>query len=38
MTAHTESIKRKMSLLALAEELDNVSKACKLMGYHRDTF
>jgi transposase InsO family protein len=27
-----------MSLLALAEELDNVSKACKLMGYHRDTF
>jgi hypothetical protein len=38
MTAHTESIKRKLSLLALAEELDNVSKACQLMGYHRDTF
>jgi len=25
-------------LLQLAEELGNVSKACKLMGYHRDTF
>ena len=25
-------------MLQLAEELGNVSKACKLMGYHRDTF
>jgi hypothetical protein len=25
-------------LLQLAEELGNVSKACRLMGYHRDTF
>jgi hypothetical protein len=25
-------------LLQLAEELGNVSKACKLIGYHRDTF
>jgi hypothetical protein len=25
-------------LLQLAEELGNVSKACKIMGYHRDTF
>ena len=38
MTALTQSTKRKLSLLQLAEELGNVSKACKLMGYHRDTF
>ncbi|WP_018233308.1 IS481 family transposase [Thioalkalivibrio thiocyanodenitrificans] len=38
MTAVTESTKRKLSLLQLAEELGNVSKACKIMGYHRDTF
>jgi hypothetical protein len=25
-------------LLKLAEELQNVSKACQIMGYHRDTF
>ena len=33
-----ESTKRKLSLLQLATELQNVSKACKIMGYHRDTF
>ena len=38
MTALTQSIKRKLSLLQLAEELGNVSKACRIMGYHRDTF
>lgn len=38
MTALSQSIKRKLSLLQLAEELGNVSKACKVMGYHRDTF
>jgi hypothetical protein len=38
MTAHSQSTKRKLSLLQLAEELGNVSKACKIMGYHRDTF
>lgn len=38
MTTLSQSIKRKLSLLQLAEELGNVSKACKLMGYHRDTF
>jgi hypothetical protein len=38
MTAVSHSIKRKLSLLQLAEELGNVSKACKLMGYHRDSF
>ena len=38
MTAHSQSTKRKLSLLQLAEELGNVSKACKIMGYHRDSF
>jgi transposase InsO family protein len=38
MTAHSERTKRKLSLLQLAEELGNVSKACQIMGYHRDTF
>lgn len=38
MTALTESTRRKLSLLQLAEELGNVSKACQIMGYHRDTF
>jgi len=31
-------IKNKVGLLKLAEELGNVSKACKVMGYSRDTF
>ena len=31
-------IKSKLGLLQLAEELGNVSRACKLMGYSRDTF
>ncbi len=31
-------IKNKVGLLNLAEELGNVSKACKVMGYSRDTF
>lgn len=31
-------IKHKTSLLTLAQELGNVSKACKLMGSSRDTF
>lgn len=38
MTAVSQSTKRKLSLLQLAEELGNVSKACKIMGYHRDSF
>jgi len=38
MTAITQSSRRKLSLLKLAEELGNVSKACSIMGYHRDTF
>ncbi len=31
-------IKHKAGLLNLAEELGNVSKACKIMGFSRDTF
>ena len=38
MTALSHSTRRKLSLLQLAEELGNVSKACRIMGYHRDTF
>lgn len=34
----SQSIKRKLSLLPLTEELGNVARACKIMGYHRDTF
>lgn len=37
---HTNNqiIKHKVGLLNLAEELQNVSKACKFMGVSRDTF
>ena len=38
MTALPQSTRRKLSLLDLAEELGNVSKACRIMGYHRDSF
>jgi len=31
-------IKNKVGLLNLAEELNNVSRACKVMGFSRDTF
>ena len=31
-------IKNKVGLLNLAQELDNVSKACKVMGFSRETF
>jgi hypothetical protein len=31
-------IKPRLGLLKLAEELGNVSQACKVMGYSRDTF
>lgn len=31
-------LKHKAGLLNLAEELDNVSEACKVMGFSRDTF
>jgi len=38
MTALKDRTKRKLSLLQLAEELGNVSKAYKIMRYHRDSF
>jgi len=31
-------IKHKVGLLNLASELGNVSRACKVMGFSRDTF
>ena len=35
-TVQAEKIaRRKLSLLQLAQELGNVSKACRLMGYNR---
>jgi transposase InsO family protein len=38
MTLNQKLIKNKVGLLNLAEELGNVSKACKVMGFSRDTF
>jgi hypothetical protein len=39
MTTTTDKVsRRKLSLLELASELDNVSKACKVMGYSRQQF
>ena len=35
---HRTVIKHKVGLLRLAQELGNVSQACKVMGYSRDTF
>jgi transposase InsO family protein len=38
MTTDKKIARRKLSLLELASELSNVSKACKLMGYSRQQF
>ncbi|MDP6453809.1 MAG: IS481 family transposase [SAR202 cluster bacterium] len=39
MTTNTDKIiKPKLGLLELAKQLGNVSQACKIMGYSRDTF
>jgi len=38
MTNEEKIIKNKLGLLNLAEELGNVSRACKIMGYSRDSF
>ena len=38
LQATEKIIKNKVGLLNLAEELQNVSKACKMMGFSRDTF
>jgi len=37
-TVSQKAARRKMSMLELAEELGNVSKACKIMGYSRQQF
>ena len=38
MTTETKIARRKLSLLQLAAELSNVSKACKIIGYSRQQF
>jgi len=38
MTAKEKVARRKLSLLELASELSNVSKACRVMGYSRQQF
>lgn len=38
MTTTAKATRRKLSLLELASELSNVSKACKIMGYSRQQF
>jgi hypothetical protein len=39
MTTTADKIaRRKLSLLQLASDLDNVSRACKAMGYSRQQF
>ncbi len=35
MTTGKKVPRRKLSLLELASELDNVNKACRIMGYSR---
>ena len=38
MTTQDKATRRKLSLLELASELDNVAKACRIMGYSRQQF
>src|SRR5579875_122702 len=38
MSTEQKVIKAKVGLLELAKQLGNVSQACKVMGYSRDTF
>ena len=38
MTTAEKVIKNKVGLIKLAEQLGNVSQACKIMGYSRDSF
>lgn len=38
MNQETKLIKTKLGLLQLAQQLGNVSQACKIMGYSRDSF
>jgi hypothetical protein len=38
MTTQQKIIKNKLGILNLADQLQNVSKACRIMGYSRDSF
>jgi len=38
MTTDQKVIKNKLGVLRLAEMLGNVSEACRVMGYSRDSF
>ena len=38
MTQEQKIIRSKVGLLELAKQLGNVSQACKMMGYSRDSF
>ena len=38
MTKEQKIIKAKVGLLELAKQLGNVSQACKMLGYSRDSF
>src|ERR1700710_1769331 len=38
MTAERKVIRAKVGLLELAKQLGNVSQACKILGYSRDSF
>ena len=38
MTNQQKIIKTKVGILELAKQLGNVSQACKVMGYSRDSF
>ena len=38
MTNEQKIIKNKLGVLELAKQLGNVSRACKVMGYSRDSF
>ncbi len=38
MTNERKVIRAKVGLLELAKQLGNVSQACKIMGYSRDSF
>ena len=38
MTMQEKVVKNKAGLLQLAKELGNVSRACKIFGYSRDSF
>ena len=38
MTTEEKIIKNKLGLINLAQQLGNVSQACRVMGYSRDSF